>query len=48
MIQLFLSCMVVLKHWGFNLEASLQGDESTLGVKNHKLTIKVMSACVYL
>lgn len=28
------------QHWGFNLEASLQGDESTLDVKNHKLTIK--------
>ncbi|THH04870.1 hypothetical protein EW145_g5208 [Phellinidium pouzarii] len=28
------------QHWGFNLEASLQGDESTLNVKNHKLTMK--------
>ncbi|KAI5119636.1 hypothetical protein M0805_008998 [Coniferiporia weirii] len=28
------------QHWGFNLEASLQGDESTLNVKDHKLTMK--------
>ncbi|KAH8112722.1 galactose mutarotase-like protein [Phellopilus nigrolimitatus] len=28
------------QHWGFNLEASLQGDESTHDVKGHKLTLK--------
>ncbi|EJD07057.1 galactose mutarotase-like protein [Fomitiporia mediterranea MF3/22] len=28
------------QHWGFNLEASLQGDESTHNVKDHNLHIK--------
>ncbi|KAL5504356.1 hypothetical protein ACEPAH_8430 [Sanghuangporus vaninii] len=30
----------ITQHWGFNLEASLKGDESTLFVKDHKLHIK--------
>lgn len=33
--------MSISQHWGFNLEASIQGDPSNLLVKGHKLDIKV-------
>ena len=29
------------QHWGFNLEASIQGNESNLVVKDHRLNLKV-------
>lgn len=38
----------LLKHWGFNLDASLKGDADSLSVKNHLLTIKVMTQSLQL
>lgn len=35
------SKLIFFQHWGFNLDASLQGGPKSLSVKDHELTIKV-------